>query len=113
MDVFSNLDTNMTEMDGFNPFKGKAPENPDFFPYGKPGGGAPMTDNKGRVNVQRHKVDFAREHDSSAEISRRKKAADEYLHELSECFLSAREPDYNYLLSQRFSLAAIMLRVRF
>ena len=76
-------DTNMTEMDGYNPFKGKAPENPDFFPYGKPGGGAPLKDDKGKFQVQRKNVDFAHERDSSSEINKRRRAADEYLHELS------------------------------
>lgn len=86
VDLFEHsiADTSMTEMDGYNPFKGKAPGNPDFFPYGKPGGGAPMLDGKGKYSLQRHRVDFAHERDSSAEIGKRRRAADEYLHELSE-----------------------------
>ncbi|XP_067949486.1 uncharacterized protein [Watersipora subatra] len=79
-DIYGN--TNMTEMDGYNPFKGKAPGNPEFFPYGKPGGGAPLRDNNGKSHAQRRNVDFAHERDSSAEISQRRRAADEYLHEL-------------------------------
>ena len=71
-------------MDGYNPFKGKAPDNPEFFPYGKPGGGAPLRDDKGRYQLQRRNIDFAHELDTSADITRRRKAADEYLQELSE-----------------------------
>jgi len=71
-------------MDGYNPFKGKAPENGNYFPFGKPGAGAPITDNFGRQKSNRHNIDFATELETSADIHKKRKAADEYLNELSK-----------------------------
>lgn len=80
---FGFVDGNLTELDGYNPFKGRAPENPNYFPFGKPGAGAPITDSRGKPQVQRHKVDFNLEGETSADQGRRRRRAEEYLHELS------------------------------
>jgi len=54
----------------------------EYFPFGRPGGGAPLTMGDGKVAVQRRGLDFNRELDTSADKSRRKQAMDTYLHDL-------------------------------
>lgn len=76
----------MTEMDGYNPFKGRAPETTNYFPFGKPGAGAPKRDEQGKLAVNRRNIDFAHELDTSADITKRRRAADEYLRELSTAY---------------------------
>ena len=69
--------------EGYDPFKSSMTDSQtSYFPFGKPGGGAPMKSDQGRIVPQRRGVDFNRELDTSADKNRRKEAADEYLHEL-------------------------------
>lgn len=77
-------DSSTTELDGYNPFKGRVLETSSYYPFGKPGAGAPLRGQDGKLNVTRRNIDFAHELDTSADVQRRRKAADEYLHELSE-----------------------------
>lgn len=76
----------MKEEASYDPFKSSIKDaGATYFPFGKPGGGAPLRNNDGRPLPQRRGVDFVRELDSSADKNKRRQAADEYLYELSEC----------------------------
>lgn len=71
--------------EGYDPFKSSMTDSSTtYFPFGKPGGGAPLMTNEGRVAPQRRGVDFSRELDTSADVNKRRQAADEYLVELSK-----------------------------
>lgn len=68
----------------YDPFKSMSVDNVEpYFPFGKPGGGAPLKTEEGKVAPQRRGVDFAKELNGSAEEHKRKEAADKYLIELS------------------------------
>lgn len=74
--------------EGYDPFKSSMTDSStSYFPFGKPGGGAPMKTDQGRIQPLRRGVDFNRELDTSADVHRRKEAADEYLIELSKSLL--------------------------
>ena len=77
------LDASLEEST-YDPFKSMSVDSGNtYFPFGKPGGGAPLKTEEGKVVPQRRGVDFVRELDSSAEVNKRKEAADQYLVELS------------------------------
>lgn len=69
----------------YDPFKSMSVDSATtYFPFGKPGGGAPLKSDEGKVAPNRRGVDFNRELDTSADVKNRRDAADKYLVELSK-----------------------------
>lgn len=83
----------------YDPFKSHIAEAGEtYFPFGKPGGGAPIKSDQGGLLPKRRGVDFNRELDSSADINKRKQAADEYLVELRKKPHSSLTPTFPQLV---------------
>ncbi|KAF6034022.1 hypothetical protein EB796_007670 [Bugula neritina] len=81
-DIYGNVNL---EEGSFDPFKSMSTESPTtYFPFGKPGGGAPMMSDDGRVAPQRRGVDFNKELDTMEDANKRREAADKYLVELKK-----------------------------
>ncbi|XP_067936111.1 uncharacterized protein [Watersipora subatra] len=81
-DIYGNASL---EESTYDPFKSMSVDSgTTYFPFGRPGGGAPLRNEDGKLAPQRRGVDFVRELDSSAEVHKRREAADQYLIEIKK-----------------------------